>query len=81
MTETEAYLELLFYLGVILSLPFFWRACYLFGRLFVTYVFPPKTITIEVKKTNGQTVKEKVIIADNEALVNALLQSTGKRIQ
>lgn len=81
MTETQAYLELLFMLGVVVLLPFFWRVCYLVGQLFITYLFPPKTITIEVKRANGQIVKQKINIADNEALVDALLHSTGKVVR
>jgi hypothetical protein len=78
MSNTQAYLELIFYLGLVLSLPFFFRVCILVGRLFSIYVFPPKSISIEIKRSDGRLIKKKINIADDEALVKAVLRSTGR---
>ena len=50
-------------------------------KIFIVKFFPPKFITIEIKKDNGEIVNEIVDFEDDEALVEALLRSTGKVIQ
>ena len=81
MTETEAYLQLFTIIGLIMSAPFLWRICFLVGKLFVVNFLPPKFITIEIKKANGEVVSEKVSLENEEALVDALLRSTGNIIK
>lgn len=81
MTETDAYLQLIAITGLIFSTPFIWRVCFSFGKLIITKFFPPKFITIEIELPNGTKKEKKVNIDDNEALVEALLLSTGKRIR
>tara|TARA_R110002050_G_scaffold158063_2_gene286858 strand:+ start:1778 stop:2023 length:246 start_codon:yes stop_codon:yes gene_type:complete len=78
MTEYEAYIKLIMMLGLVLSMPFFYRACFLFGKIIIVKFFPPKYLTVEVKKIDGTIELTKVNIDDNKALVNALLQSTGR---
>lgn len=79
MTDYEAYIKLLMMLGLILSMPFFYRLCFLLGKLFIIKFFPPKFLTIEVEHIDGSIELKKVRIADNEALVDAILHSTGRR--
>jgi len=81
MTETEAYLQLFTIIGLIMSAPFLWSICFSLGKLFVVNFLPPKFITIEIKKANGEVVNEKVSLENDEALVEALLRSTGKIIR
>jgi hypothetical protein len=81
MTETEAYLQLFTIIGLIMSVPFLWRICFLAGKLFIVKFFPPKFIIIEIKKANGDVVNETISLEDDEALVDALLRSTGKAIK
>lgn len=80
MTEYEAYIQLIMMLGLVISMPFFYRACFLVGKLFILKFFPPKYLTIEVKHLDGSVELTKVKISDNEALVNALLHSTGRQL-
>lgn len=81
MTESEAYLQLFTIIGLIMTAPFLWRIGFLVGKIFIVKFFPPKFITIEIKKDNGEIVNEIVDFEDDEALVEALLRSTGKVIQ
>lgn len=81
MTETEAYLQIFTIIGLIMLAPFLWRICFLVGKLFIVTFFPPKFITIEIKKANGDIASETISLEDDEALVDALLRSTGKVIK
>lgn len=74
MTESDAYLQLALYLGVLLSLPFFWSVGRAFGRFIVYKFFPPKFITIKIKRLDNSIEKRKVEIDDVDALVKALLE-------
>ena len=80
MTETQAYIELVLYLGTILSLPFIFRVFSALGKLAVIFFFPPKTVTFEIKLKNGHVVKKKVNIADNKELIDTILSSNGRVI-
>ncbi|NQY07765.1 MAG: hypothetical protein HRT68_16600 [Flavobacteriaceae bacterium] len=80
MSETDAYLQLIAMSGLILSIPFFWRVCFSLGKLFIVKFFPPKYLTIEIENLNGEIKKKRVNINDNKALIEALLLSTGERI-
>ncbi|WP_434927986.1 hypothetical protein [Shewanella sp. HL-SH2] len=80
MTEYEAYIKLIMMLGLVLSMPFFYRVCFLLGKIFILKFFPPKYLTIEVKRLDGSVELTKVKISDNEALVDALLHSTGRQL-
>lgn len=80
MTEYEAYIQLIMMLGLVISMPFFYRVCFLIGKLFVLKFFPPKYLTVEVKRLDGSIELTKVKISDNEALVDALLHSTGRQL-
>lgn len=79
MSEYDAYLSLIIMLGLIISSPFFYRACYLLGKLFIVKFLPPKFIVLEVKRIDGSIEVTKVPLVGNEELVGALLASTGKR--
>jgi len=80
MTEFEAYTWLATVLGLILSMPFFYRTCILLGKIIALKFFPPKFLTVEVRRLDGTIEVVKVKIADNEALVDALLHSTGRKL-
>lgn len=79
MSEYDAYLSLIVMLGLLVSSPFFYRLCFFLGKLFIVNFFPPKHITLEIKMLDGKTVRTKVSLEDNDALVRALLNSTGRR--
>jgi hypothetical protein len=79
MSEYDAYLSLIIMLGLLISLPFFYRVCFQLGKLFVVKFFPPKYITLEIKRLDGTTEKTNIALEDNDALVKALLASTGRR--
>lgn len=80
MTEYEAYIQLIMMLGLVISMPFFYRVCFLIGKILILKFFPPKYLTIEVKRLDGSIELTKVNISDNEALVNALIHSTGRQL-
>ena len=62
-------------------MPFLWRFCCVVSKLFIVTFFPPKFITIEIEKDNGEVVEEVVCLEDGDALVEAILRSTGKVIK
>jgi hypothetical protein len=81
MTEIDAYMQLLFMAGVILSLPFVWHVFSALGKLFIINFFPPKYINIEIQDEQGKKHIRKVVIANNQELIDALSQATGRIIQ
>ena len=80
MTEVEAYMELALYLGIILSLPFIFRVFKMLGKFAVIYFFPPKTITFEIQLLDGSLVHKEIRISDNKALIDAVLNNSGRVI-
>lgn len=80
MSEFEAYTNLVIMGGLVLSMPFFYRACYTLGKLIIVKFFPPKYVNIEIKKNNGTIELVKIKITDDKALTKALLQATGRKI-
>jgi len=81
MTDFQAYMQLLFMAGVILSLPFIWHVCSALGKLIIINYFPPKFIDIEIQDEHGKKYIRKVEVANNEELIDALSQATGRIIQ
>jgi hypothetical protein len=81
MSETEAYLQLIAMAGLILLTPFFWRICLLLGKAIIIYGFPPKVITLEIKKANGKISKIKINTEDDDALIEAILNCTGRIVK
>ena len=69
MTELEAYAQLTLILGSIMILPFIFRLFYVLGQLFVIKFFPPKYITLELKKASGEKVVQKIPADDAKKLI------------
>jgi len=81
MFEANAYLNIILTISFLCSAPFLWRVCCVVGKLFIVIFFPPKFVTIEIEKDNGEIVNEVIDLNDGEALVEALLRSTGKPLK
>ncbi len=79
MSEYEAYFQLIMMIGIVFSMPFFYRVCFLLGKFITLHFFPPKYLTVQIVKSEGDVQLTKVKIDDNKALVEALLQATEKR--
>ena len=80
MNDFDAYLELIILMGIVICTPFFWRACYTLGKLFIIKFFPPTTITLEIQKSDGEIELRKVDLSDYKELTKDLLLSTGKSV-
>lgn len=81
MTETEAYLQIIAMVGLILLIPFFWRIGILLGKAIIIYGFTVKNITLEIEKSNGKVEKVKINVEDDDALIEAILNCSGKIIK
>ena len=81
MSETEAYLQIIAMVGLMLLIPFFWRICIVLGKAIIIYGFPAKTITLEIQKADGQIKKIKVNTEDDDALIEAILNCSGRIVK
>ena len=73
MTETDAYLQLIIMMSVLILLPFIYKVFFALGRLLVVKFFPAKYLTIEVKRLDGSACTQMVDMKNNQELVDLLL--------
>lgn len=80
MSEFEAYIQLIMMIGLVLSMPFFYKICLVLGKFMALTLFPPEHLTIEVTKVDGSVEVTKVKIDDNQALVEAIIKSNWRQM-
>lgn len=75
MSETEAYIQLIPFVGILLCLPYCGYVFYSIGKLITAKLFPPKYLFIEITDEEGLVRIEKIDLEDNQELIKKLLSS------
>jgi hypothetical protein len=77
MSETEAYIQLAFMVGILLCLPYASWIFYALGKVLAVKLLPPKFISLEIIDQQKNKKRIKVPLDDPDELVKALLKSRG----
>ncbi|MEG3756879.1 hypothetical protein V5096_02860 [Pseudoalteromonas carrageenovora] len=77
MSETEAYIQLIAMVGILLCLPYCGYVFYNIGRWATAKLFPPTYLTIEITDETGTIRFERIDLKNDEELVNKLLLARG----
>lgn len=77
MSETEAHIQVIAMVGILLCLPYCGYVFYNIGRWLTVKLFPPQHLTIEITDENGTVRFEQIDLKDDEELVNKLLLARG----
>ncbi|WP_289096652.1 hypothetical protein [uncultured Pseudoalteromonas sp.] len=78
MSETEAYIQLIIMVGIILCLPYIWVSVIpTVAKIISAKFFPPKFIDVEIIDGDHITFK-RINLENDEELINALLSVEGK---
>ncbi len=73
MTETEAYIQLIYMVGIVLCLPYLlFRLAPALAKIVAARFFPPKFIDVEIVE-GDRTIKKRISLEDDDELVSALL--------
>ncbi|TMO72737.1 hypothetical protein CWC17_13000 [Pseudoalteromonas sp. S3785] len=75
MSETEAYIQLIAMVGILLCLPYCGYVFYNIGKLITAKLFPPKYLFIEITDEEGLVRIEKIDLEDNQELIKKLLRA------
>ena len=77
MSETEAYIQLIAMVGILLCLPYCGFVFYSIGKLVAAKLFPPKYLKIEITDESGNTRTVTIDLDDDRELVKKLLSTKG----
>jgi hypothetical protein len=77
MSETEAYIQLTFVVGILLCLPYASWAFFVLGKVLIAKFFPPKFISLEITDLDKNKRIVNVSLNDPDDLMKALLKCQG----